>query len=174
MKRAILIVGLAFALVFTGGLDRAFAGGEIVVAAAPQKESPSGEQGDAEKKLSPEQTMARRFPQSVRVGDLVGLPVLDDDDSTIGFIKDVVRDRTGKIQLIVPYAKRFGWIGNGGFFERWRRPVAVPIEVVAILGRQVAALEMPREDFEKASDFVASQATPIGREETILIAITRR
>lgn len=174
MKRAILIFGLASAMGFSGVTYRALAGDEIVVAATLQKELPSGKQGDAEQKLSPEQTMARRFPQPIRVGDLVGLPVLDDDDSTIGFIKDVVRDRAGKIQLVVPYAKRFGWIGNGGFFERWRRPVAVPIEVVAILGRQVAALDMPREDFEKASEFVASQATPIGREETILIAITRR
>ena len=175
MKRAALMIGLASALVFCGGTQRLPAADEIIVAAAPQKENSSDEQNSAEEKLSPEAKMARRFPQPAKVGDLIGLPVLDDGNSTIGFIKDIVRSPAGKVQLVVPYGKWwFAWIGNGGLVERWRRPVAVPIEAVAILGRQVAALDMPREDFDKAPDFAAAQATPIDREEIILIAITRR
>src|SRR5262245_56189994 len=52
--------------------------------------------------LSPEQKMQRRYPQWVRVGDLIGLPVLDDDDRTLGRVQSVVRAPGGKIQLIVP------------------------------------------------------------------------
>ena len=73
--------------------------------------------------------MQRRFPQPARVGDLIGLPVLDDDDRTIGHIKHVVRTQAGKLQLIVTY---------GGFLGWRQRLVAVPIEVVAIAGRQLA------------------------------------
>ncbi|MCX7314642.1 MAG: hypothetical protein WCG92_14940 [Hyphomicrobiales bacterium] len=112
----------------------------LVVAAAPQRDAaPAADTG--QKELTPEEKMSRRFPQPVRVGFLVGLPVLDWEDSTIGFIQQVVRTPDGKIKLIVPYYPRFGWVRDGGFLDRWRRPVAVPIETVAILARQVDALD---------------------------------
>src|SRR5471030_2056429 len=82
---------------------------------------------------SPEAKMNRRFPQKVRVGDLIGIPMLDDNDVTLGQVVKVVRTPGGKIRLIVSYSKWFGWFG---------RPIAVPIEAVAILGRQIASLEM--------------------------------
>src|SRR4051812_21390625 len=56
---------------------------------------------DDEENLSPEEKMRRRFPQPVRVGDLIGLPLLDWDDSTLGYVRHVVRTPEGKIQLIV-------------------------------------------------------------------------
>lgn len=144
----------------------------VILAAAPQVSGPPAD--TAEKKLTPEETMARRFPQPVRVGFLIGLPVLDWNDSTIGYIQQVVRTPEGKIQLIVPYYPWFGWVRNGGFADRWRRPVAVPIETVAILARQVDALEMLRKDFDMAPAFMGSQAAPVPPEEQIRIAITRR
>ena len=57
--------------------------------------------------LSQDEKMARRFPQLVRVGDLIGLPVLDDQDSTIGYTSDVVRTPDGRVKLIVPYRRWF-------------------------------------------------------------------
>lgn len=115
--------------------------------------------------LSQDEKMVRRYPQPVRVGDLIGLPVLDDQDSTIGHISDVVRTPDGRVKLIVPYRR---WLVGE------RRPVAVPIETVVILGRQLDALEFPPEAFDKAPTFVAAQATPIARDEIIRIAIGRR
>jgi hypothetical protein len=50
---------------------------------------------------SPEAIMSRRFPQKVRVGDLIGLPMLDDNDVTLGHVQRVVRTPQGKIRLIV-------------------------------------------------------------------------
>ena len=85
--------------------------------------------------------MSRRFPQKVRVGDLIGLPVLDDDDVTLGRVEHVVRTPEGKVKLIVGFSNWFGWFG---------RPVAVPIEVVAILGRQIASLNMPPAEYAAA------------------------
>jgi hypothetical protein len=114
---------------------------------------------------SPQEKMLRRFPQPVKVADLIGLPVLDYDDSTIGRVERVVRTATGNILLIVPYGGWFGW-GD--------RPVAVPIETVVILGRQLDALEMTREDFDKAPAWPASEGKTIDGQETIRIAISRR
>jgi hypothetical protein len=147
----------------------------IVVAAGPQQ-SEQGAQGgsDQDEKLTPEERMARRYPQPVRVGFLVGLPVLDMDDSTIGYIAQVVRTPAGKIQLVVPYNGWFGWVGNGGPFDRWRRPVAVPIETVAILARQVDVQEFSRQDFENAPTFQTGSAVPIAADDHIAIALGRR
>jgi hypothetical protein len=112
-----------------------------------------------------EARMQMRFPQPVRVGDLIGLPVLDDEDSTLGRVREVVRDPEGKIKLIVSYSR---WWGLGG------RPVAVPLEVVGILGRQIAAIDMPRAEFAAAPTWTAGPDRPIPPQETIRIAITRR
>ncbi len=114
---------------------------------------------------SPEAIMSRRFPQKLRVGDLIGLPMLDDNDVTLGHVERVVRTPEGKIRLIVGYSKWFGWFG---------RPVAVPIEVVAILGRQIASLDMPPAEYAAAPTWTAGKDAAIPDNDTIRIAITRR
>ena len=130
---------------------------------------------EEKKQLSPEERMQSRFPHPIRVGDLIGLPVLDWDDSTIGYIQQVVRTPAGKIQLVVPYRRRLGWVRPGSLLD-WggRRLVAVPLEAVAILARQVAALDMQPEEFDAALTFMPTQAAVIPADETISIAITRR
>jgi hypothetical protein len=144
----------------------------VVLAAAPQGQSQSRDEEPKEPKLSPEEKMNRRFPQPVRVGDLIGLPVLDYQDSTIGYVREVVRTPDGKIQLVVPYGRWFGWVKTGGPFAR--RLVGVPLETVAILARQINALDMSREEFDTAPDFAKGASTPIPPGETIRIAIGRR
>ena len=131
---------------------------------APSSKGPRRRQG-ADKDDLPEAKMARRFPQKVRVGDLIGLPVLDDDDVTLGRVQKVVRTPEGKIRLIVSYSKWFGWFG---------RPVAVPIEVVAILGRQIDSLDMGPKDYEAAPTWSQGQDQTIPDDEIIRIALGRR
>jgi hypothetical protein len=78
---------------------------------------------DANKPMPMVERMNRRFPQPVRVGDLIGLPMLDDRASTLGFVRQVVRTAQDKTVLVVSYSSWFGWFG---------RLIAVPIEVVGI------------------------------------------
>jgi hypothetical protein len=124
----------------------------------------------AEKELTPEQKMQKRFPHPVRVGDLIGLPVLDDDDSTIGYVRQVVRSPDGKISLIVPYSPWFGWART----EWGKRPVAVAIETVVILARQLDVLDMPRREFDEAPTWDPSQGQIVPAEEKTLIGLGRR
>jgi hypothetical protein len=157
-----------FVMMQGGSLHAAAIGSSPLVVAQgtdDQQPSTSSETSADEKKLSPEEKMRRRFPQPVKVGDLIGLPVLDWDDITIGHVRHVVRTPEGKIQLIVTYGGWFGW---------GQRLVPVPIEVVAILARQLAALDMSRAEFDTAPAWSASQNTPIPPNEMIRIAITRR
>jgi len=120
------------------------------------------------KQLSAQEKMDRRYPQAVRVGFLVGLPVLDSRDSTLGTVRAVVRTPSG-IVLVVPYRAWLGWAPT----DWGRKTVAVPIETVAILGRQVAALDFSRADFAAAPAWLA-HGTPLAGDETIRIAVTRR
>lgn len=129
---------------------------------------------DAKAEMTPEQKMQARFPQPAKVGHLIGLPVLDGDDSTIGYVQQVTRTPEGKILLIVPYRAWFGWARDGGPLSWGRRPVAVPIEVVNILARQINAIDMDRGMFEKAPTWAAGQSEPLLPDETIKIALGRR
>jgi PRC-barrel domain len=119
---------------------------------------------DADKPMPMDARMQQRFPQPVRVGDLIGLPVLDDSASTLGFVRQVVRTATGKIELIISYSRWFGWFG---------RPVAVPIEVVGIEGRQLASLDMPRSAYAAAPTWQAQDAAVLPDDSTIQIALAR-
>ena len=115
--------------------------------------------------LTPEQKMNRRFPQPVRVGDLLGLPILDYDDRTLGQVTQVVRSAAGKNVLVVR---------TGSWFGRDSRMVPVPIETVAILGRQIALLDITRKDFLESSPWSGAGDSPIDPNQSIRIAITRR
>lgn len=137
---------------------------QIVVAAAPPQPT-SDSASQPTRQLSPEEKMQRRYPQPARAGDLIGLPVLDDYDRTIGRIAYVVRTPSGKLQFIVPYGGFLGWGG---------KLVAVPIEVVAIAGRQLAALDMTRAEFDAAPAWNAVQTTPVAHDDIIRIGLYRR
>jgi hypothetical protein len=150
-------VGAAALLAFAAPIRIAFA-------TTPQEAQPK-----ADTDRTPEERMSRRYPQPVKVGFLIGLPMLDDKDSTYGYIRDVVRTPENKIGLVVPYRDWLGWAPTN-----WgRKSVAVPLETVAILARQVAALDFSREDFAAAPAY-AAQGTPLARDETIRIAVYRR
>jgi hypothetical protein len=151
MSRRLLAAALAAIIV---GLQPYSVGATAPVAPPP-----------AAAELTPEQRMESRHPQPVKVGDLLGLPVLDFDDRTLGNVSSVVRTADGKIRLIVRY---------GGFLGFGRRPVAVPIEVVAIAGRQIAALDMTRAEFDTAPTWADAASQSLAASETIRIGLYRR
>lgn len=119
---------------------------------------------DADKPMPMVERFNKRFPQPVRVGFLIGLPVLDDGASTLGHVRRVVRTPEGKIVLVVAYSRWFGWFG---------RPVAVPIEAVGIEGRQIASLDMARGEYAAAPTWRDNDATLLPDDATIRIALAR-
>lgn len=120
---------------------------------------------DADKPMPMEERMQRRFPQPVRVGDLIGLPVLDDRARTLGHVRKVVRTKTGKIALVVSYG---GWFGWGA------RLVAVPVEVVGIMGRELASLDMSRSEYTAAPTWRDMDGEVIANDAMIRMALARR
>jgi hypothetical protein len=120
---------------------------------------------EKEPELKPEQKMAKRYPQPVRVSFLLGLPVLDENSSIIGYVHQVVRTPEGKIQLVMPL---------GGFLGFGARLVPIPIEIVGMLGAQVAVVDMPGDRFQSSPTWTTLRAKPLDSSETIRVAITRR
>lgn len=101
----------------------------------------------------------------MRVGDLIGLRVLDDYDVTIGCVRHVARSQEGKVLLIVAHTGPLGWSG---------RLVGVPIQAIAIFGRQLASLDMKPAEYASAVTWSAGRAALLGPEEKILVGLTRR
>jgi hypothetical protein len=114
-----------------------------------------------------EERMRRRFPQPVRVGDLIGLPLLDDNARTLGYVRQVVRTSQNRFELIVAYNDLLGWFG-------WNtRPVAVPIEAVGIAGRQLSSLDMPRSEFAVAPTWQQTNEITVAAADSINVALSR-
>jgi hypothetical protein len=135
---------------------------ERLVILAQQAAAPADADKDDD---SLEAKYKRRYPQPTKVGHLIGLPVLDDNDVTLGHVQKVVRTPEGKIELIVSYRKWFGWFG---------RPVAVPIEAVAILALQLDSLEMQPEDYADAPTWTEGKDQVLADDDTVRVALARR
>ena len=106
----------------------------------------------------------KRFPQPVRVGDLIGLPVLDHRASTLGTVRQVVRTAQGQTKLIVSYSRWWGWFG---------RPVAVPLEVVGIQGRELVSLDMDPDEYVGSPTWQEAGATVLPANASVRIALAR-
>lgn len=157
------MIGLAFGLTvpFFGTAPTIAAAAPLVLA---QAMIPPTGMDDAKKPMPMQERMLRRFPQPVRVGDLIGLPVLDQDASTLGFVRQVVRTPDNRIELIVSYSRWFGWFGH---------PVAVPIEVVGIEGRQLVSLDMSPSEYAAAPVWQAADAAVLPDDASIRVALAR-
>jgi hypothetical protein len=119
---------------------------------------------DAQHPMPLSERYLKRFPQPARVGDLIGLPVLDLSSSTLGHVRQVVRTPLGKIELIVEYSRWWGWFG---------RPVAVPLEVLGLEGRQLRSLDLPPREYAVAPTWHDSSATPLPPDATVRVTLGR-
>jgi hypothetical protein len=119
---------------------------------------------DAQHPMPMNQRYLRRFPQPARVGDLIGLPVLDLNSWTLGNVQQVVRTPGGDIKFIVSYSRWWGWFG---------RPVAVPLEALGVQGRQLVSLDMPPSEYDTAPTWRDTEGTPLAVDATVHVALSR-
>jgi hypothetical protein len=119
---------------------------------------------DAQHPMPMNERYLKRFPQPARVGDLIGLPVLDLHSKTLGHVRHVVRTPAGEIKFIVGYSRWWGWFG---------RPVAVPLEVLGIEGRHLVSLDMPPGDYDAAPTWRDTDGIPLPDDATIRVALSR-
>lgn len=108
---------------------------------------------------------ARRFPQPVRVGELLGRRVLQPIVSrpTLGRVRDVVRRADGTLDMVLDY---------GGLLGFFARPIAVPAEAMALLGQDMVAVGLTPEQLERLETFDSTGATPLPPDSVIRLGLT--
>jgi len=119
---------------------------------------------DAENPMPMKERYLKRFPQPARIGDLIGMPVLDLNSKTLGYVEKVVQTSTGEIEFIVGYRRWWGWFG---------RPIAVPLEALGIEGGHLVSLDMSPSEYAAAPTWHDTAATPLPVDATIRVALSR-
>jgi hypothetical protein len=110
---------------------------------------------------SPPATLsAQAATNPVRVADLIGLPIVDENKLTMGRVRAVVRTGEGKIELLLPL---------GGMFGFGERLVPIPIESVALSGPQVTVMDVPPHRFQKTPTWYGSNSETLAATETISV-----
>jgi PRC-barrel domain len=141
--------------------------GPLIVVQATVPPTGMGEQDRAmaAEKMPAQERMRRRFPQPAMVASLIGLPLIDENARTLGYVRRVVRNQRGAISLIIAYGGWFGW---------GTRLIAVPIEVVGIAGRQLVSLDMPASDYVAAPTWQPDGEDVVPNDASISVALARR
>ena len=119
---------------------------------------------DAENPMPTKERYLKRFPQPAQIGDLIGMPVLDLNSKTLGYVQQVVQTPAGEIEFIVGYSRWWGWFG---------RPVAVPLEALGIEGGHLVSLDMQPSEYDAAPTWHDTGATPLPADATVRVALSR-
>jgi hypothetical protein len=112
------------------------------------------------------QRAAHRFPQPVRVGDLIGRDVLRPVEAqpVLGHVAAVVRDKDAGLEIIVRFG---GVLGIGA------RPIAVPIDAVALMGEFVAVMDYTPDQLNTFATDDGAADTPVAPDATIRVGIVK-
>jgi hypothetical protein len=114
---------------------------------------------------------AQRFPQPVRVGDLIHRQVLRPVEwqTVLGRVDGVARRSDGAV-LVVVDARDAGWRGALGLRAR---PVAVPSDALALLGEHLALMDLTPEQFRALPTFDPAGTAPVPPDDTIRMGLVR-
>jgi hypothetical protein len=135
----------------------AHAGGRSIVLA--QAMIPRTGMMDAQNPMPMKERYLKRFPQPARVGDLIGMPVLDLYSKTLGYVRQVVRNPAGEIQFIVSYSPWWGWFGR--------------LEALGIEGGQLVSLDMSSNEYAAAPTWHDTETTPLPDDAIVRVALSR-
>ena len=115
---------------------------------------------------TPAERAAKRFPQPVRVGDLIGRQVLrpTETQSVLGRVAAITRRADGGIDVVVRF---------GGVLGLGTRLIAVPVEAVALLGEHVVAMDLTPEALQALPTVDGRGAGPLAPDEFIRVGLTK-
>ncbi len=127
-------------------------------AAAAQNMKPAG--------MSQSEAASRRFPQPVRVGDLIGRTVLQPLESQpiLGRVRQLVRSPDNSTVVIM---------SHGGFLGIGTRSIGVPLEAMVALGEHVEVVDLTPEQLDASPIFDAAGTTALGPDDVVKIGLAR-
>lgn len=109
---------------------------------------------------------AMRFPQPVRVGDLLHRDVLQPVESqdVLGRVRQVIRDGEGTIKVVIDF---------GGFFGLWTRPIAVPVDGMVLLGQDMEVVAFTPQQLQEFPTFTPSGSTSLPDDAVIRVGLAK-
>ena len=112
------------------------------------------------------ESAAMRFPQPVRVGDLIGREVLRPVESqdVLGRVRRVVRDKSGQIVVVVDF---------GGFLGFGSRQIGVPVDAMVLLGQDMEIVAYTPEQLQKFPTFAPSGTTDVAANTIIDVGLAK-
>jgi len=128
------------------------------VGASAQQPAPPG--------MSLATAAAKRFPQPVRVADLIGRTVLQPLESqpVLGRVRQVVRTTDGVVEIVIDYGAR---LGVGG------RLIAVPVDAMTLLGAEMEVVDFTPKQLSDFPPFDGAQSTSITPDNSIRVGLAR-
>jgi hypothetical protein len=108
---------------------------------------------------------ALRFPQAVRVGDLIGRQVLEptEDQHVLGRVDAIVRHPDGAISMLMRF---------GGVLGLFTRLIDVPISAVVLLGEYVSVEDFTPEQLAAFPAATEAGLTPLPPDTVIRVGLT--
>jgi hypothetical protein len=117
--------------------------------------------------MSLAESAAMRFPQPVRVGDLLHRDVLQPvaTQRFLGTVAQIVRDRDGTVLVVIDY---------GGFLGFGARPIAVPVDAMVLLGQVMEIVAYTPKQLQAFPTFSAgNDTTPVTVDSIIKIGLAK-
>jgi hypothetical protein len=107
-----------------------------------------------------------RFPQPVRVGDLIGREVLRPVESqdVLGRVRRIVRGGDGRIMAVVDF---------GGFLGFGSRPIAVPVNAMVLLGQDMEIVAFTPEQLHHFPTFSPAGTTDVTGSTIIKVGLAK-
>src|SRR5271168_191640 len=167
--RILGIVGLPMVrrdLSAMASLHLLFVGGMLAIAGAAHAQSTTPGGMPPPPGMSLAESAAMRFPQPVRVGDLLGREVLRPVESqdVLGRVRRIVRDRNGQIMVVIDF---------GGFLGFGSRPIGVPVDAMVLLGQDMEIVAFTPEQLQQFPTFSPSGTTDVA-DDTIISWLSTR
>ena len=116
--------------------------------------------------MSLAESAAMRFPQPVRVGDLLGREVLRPVDSqdVLGRVRGLVRDRDGQIMVVLDF---------GGFLGFGARPIAVPVDAMVLVGQDIEIVAFTPDQLRQFPTFSPLGTTAVADDTIIKVSLAK-
>jgi hypothetical protein len=116
--------------------------------------------------MSLAESAAMRFPQPVRVGDLLGRDVLRPVESQdlLGHVRELVRDSKGQIMVVIDF---------GGYFGFGSRTIAVPLDAMVLLGQDMEVVAFTPDELRRFPTFSPSGTTLIADDAVVNVGLAK-
>ena len=150
MRRAII----AAVLLWTG----------LGAAALAQSRTPGGMSPPSGMSLA--DSAAMRFPQPVRVGDLLHRYVLQPVESqrVLGTVQQIVRENDGTLKVVMDY---------GGFLGFGTRPIAVPVDATVLVGEVIEVVAFTPAQLAAFPTYVIVAGTQLSADSVIKVGLAK-